>query len=91
MPDVGSGQTPTRRNPVFDVAPRNGYWTRQGRWINSPGRQADVYVFAWHGRDGEDVDHIDPLQWRFFVVAERDLPQDQTSSGFRRLMEIAAP
>ena len=85
------GTTPQRRNPAFDIAPRSGYWTREGEWIDSPGRQADVYVFAWHGGDDDHADHTDARQWRFFVVAERDLPQGQKSIGLRRLKEIAAP
>ena len=80
-----------RRKPVFDIAPRSGFWTRGGEWIDSPGRQADVYVFAWHGHDDNDADHTDPRQWCFFVVAERDLPQGQKSIGLRRLTAIAAP
>ena len=84
------GPTPPRRT-AFDIAPRSGYWTKEGEWIDSLGRQADVYVFAWHGRDDDHADHTDPQQWRFFVVAERDLPQGQKSIGLRRLEEIANP
>ena len=83
------GPTPPRRNPVFDIAPRSGYWTREGEWIDTPGRQADVYVFAWHECDDDHADHTDPQQWRFFVVAERDLPQGQKSIGLMRLTAIA--
>ena len=85
------GSTPSRRNPVFDIAPRNGYWTREGEWIDSPGRQADVYVLAWHAREDEHADHRDFGQWCFFVVAERDLPQSQKSIGLGRLEVIAVP
>ena len=72
-------ETPARRRaPQFDIAPRTGYWTQDGsRWVNSSGRPADLYVFAWHGerRDGY-ADHRDPDQWLFFVVAEQDLPRE---------------
>ena len=85
------GPTSPRRNPAFDIAPRSGYWIREGEWIDSPGRQADVYVFAWHGRDDPHVNHTDARQWRFLVVAERDLPQGQKSIGLRRLKEFATP
>lgn len=82
---------PRRRNTVFDIAPRSGFWTRGGLWIDSPGRQADVYVFAWHGCEDEHADHTDPGQWRFFTVAERDLPNGRKSIGLGRLKGIAAP
>ena len=85
------GPTPPRRKPAFDIAPRGGYWTREGEWIDSSGRQADVYVFAWHGRDDDHADQTDPQQWRFFVMAERDLPQGQKSIGLQRLAAIASP
>ena len=79
------GPPPPRRKPAFDIAPRSGFWTREGEWIDSPGRQADVYVFAWHGHDDDQADHTDPQQWCFFVVAEQDLPQAQKSIGLKRL------
>ena len=78
-------------NPAFDIAPRSGYWTREGEWIDTPGRHADVYVFAWHGRDDDHADHTDPGQWCFFVVAECCLPKGQKSIGLKRLTTIAAP
>ena len=41
---------PPQRIPRFDIAPREGYWPRDGReWKRCPGRHADIYVFAWHG------------------------------------------
>lgn len=85
------GQTPARGNPAFDIAPRRGYWTREGQWIDSPGRAADVYIFAWHGRGDNDADQTDPRQWRFFVVEERHLPQGQKSIRLRRLEDITVP
>ena len=54
-------------------------------WIDSPGRLADIYVFAWHGRDDDCANHTDPGQWLFFAVAERDLPKNQKSIGLGRL------
>ncbi len=85
------GPPPPRRTPAFDIAPRSGYWTREGEWIDTPGRHADVYVFAWHGSDDNHADHTDPRQWRFFVVAECYLPKGQKSIGLKRLTTIAAP
>ena len=73
-----------RRSPSFDIAPRTGCWTQDGRWVDSPGRPADLYVFAWHDerRDGY-TDHRDANQWLFFVVVEQDLPKNQKRIGFR--------
>ena len=85
------GPTPRRRTPAFDVAPRSGFWTREGVWIDSSGRQADIYVFAWHGRHDDHANHTDPGQWLFFAVAERDLPKGQKSIGLGRLNRIAEP
>ncbi len=85
------GPAPRQRAPAFDIAPRSGFWTREGVWIDTPGRQADMYVFAWHGRDDDRADHTDSGQWLFFVVAERDLPENQKSIGLGRLKAIAAP
>ena len=81
-----------RRNPGFDIRPRKGYWPKDGGpWVTDPGRPADVYVFAWHGKTDEQADHRDATQWRFFVVAERLLPTGQKSVGSNRLKRIADP
>ncbi len=81
-----------RRNPGFDVRPRKGYWPKDGgAWVTHPGRLADVYVFAWHGKADEEADHRDATQWRFFVVAERLLPTGHKSVGLSRLERIADP
>ena len=85
------GPTPPRRNSTFDIAHRSGYWPREGAWIDAPGRHADLYVFAWHGREDDHADHTNPRQWGFFVVAEQNLPQGQKSIGLRRLKEMASP
>ena len=85
------GPPSRRRTPAFDIAPRSGFWTRRGVWIDSPGRQADIYVFAWHGRDDDRADHTDSGQWLFFAAAEHDLPENQKSIGLGRLKAIAAP
>ncbi len=82
-----------RRAPRFDIATRTGYWTEDGsRWVNSPGRPADLYVFAWHDerRDGS-VNHRDANQWLFFVVAEQDLPKNQKTIGLTGLKAIVSP
>ncbi len=81
------------RSPRFDIAPRTGYWTQNGsQWVDSPGRPADLYVFAWHGeRRDRYADQRDANQWVFFVVAERDLPKNRKSIGLKALESISAP
>ena len=53
------------RSPRFDVAPRTGYWAKDGnQWVGSPGCPADIYVFAWHDERREGyANHRDPRQW----------------------------
>ncbi len=82
-----------RRDPRFDIAPRTGYWTEDGsRWMDSPGRPADIYVFAWHDERRDDsAGHRDPGQWLFFVVAEQDLPRNQKSIGLAGLKALVSP
>lgn len=81
------------RSPRFDVAPRTGYWTEDGsRWVDSPGRPADIYVFAWHDERREGyANHSDPCQWLFFVVAEQRLPKNRKSIGLTGLRAIVSP
>lgn len=64
-----------RPNPQFDIKP--------------PG-STDLYVYAWHGEEGDHADLRNPDQWQFFVVAERDLPNQQSIS-LNRLKEIRSP
>ena len=80
--------TNVKRVPSFDIAPRTGYWPEDGgEWIDSPGRPADLYVFAWHALK-MDVDQRDPSQWVFFVIAESDLPTGQKSISLNRLKAL---
>ena len=59
--------------------------------MDSPGRPADLYVFAWHGeRRDRYADQRDANQWVFFVVAERDLPKNRKSIGLKELESISA-
>ena len=89
-------ETPARRRSQrFDIVSRTGYWPQDGsRWVDldSPGRPADLYVFAWHNesRDGY-ADHRDTNQWLFFVVAEQDLPKNRKSIGLTGLNAIVSP
>jgi hypothetical protein len=64
---------------AFSIAPTKGYWLEGSTYVESPGRQAHIYVFAWHPVYDETVDHCDPDQWVFYVVASGDLPIGQKS------------
>jgi hypothetical protein len=44
------------------------------------GRNADLFIFAWHPRTDEAADHRDPRQWLFHVVAEPLLPLGKSIS-----------
>ena len=85
-------EAPIRR-PRFDIAPREGFWTRDGNaWMQfqEPSRPADIYVLAWHGeRQNKLANHCDPLQWQFFVVPEKRLPKSQKSIGLAGIERIA--
>ncbi len=86
------GESTPPRAPRFDIAPRTGYWSREGnQWVAEPGRPAHIYVFAWHGKDDKHANHRDPRQWHFFVVKKEDLPDAQKSIGLAGLEKIASP
>ena len=63
----------------FGIQPHSGYFAKDGTWIPTPlQRHADLYVFAWHPEEDPDIaDHRRPDQWKFFVVAEGNLPQNE--------------
>jgi hypothetical protein len=61
-------------SPRFDIAARTGRWETDGVFVRERGRAAHVYIFAHHPLTDEGADHRDPMQWRFYVVAEKDLP-----------------
>jgi hypothetical protein len=51
----------------FDLAPCTGYWFENGsKWMASPGRDAQVYVFAWNDTYGPTADHRNPDQRNSF-------------------------
>lgn len=74
----------------FDIAPRTGYWDENDIWHEEPGRHADVYVFAWHPDAEPSADQREPLSWEFYVVLERDLPE-QKSIGLNWIRDRAKP
>jgi hypothetical protein len=59
--------------PRYSIASKQGRWEGDV-WIAEPGRNADVFVFAWHKVLDDSCDHRDPLQWVFYAVAEPRLP-----------------
>jgi hypothetical protein len=64
---------------IFDIAPRTGWYDEAGIvWTKEAGRPAHVYVFAWNGQFGAAVDHRDPDQWEFFIVATAALSPQKT-------------
>ena len=63
------GSSPAR----FSIAVKTGRY-EGADWIPGAGRNADIFIFAWHGTTGADCDHADPAQWEFFVVSEVALP-----------------
>jgi hypothetical protein len=58
-----AGQSAPSR-PRFSIAEKTGRW-EGAEWIEEPGHNADLFVFAWHGRQGDGADHRDPAQWDF--------------------------
>jgi hypothetical protein len=74
----------------FDIARRTGYWDKESVWVDHPGRNADVYVLAWHGRYDDGADQRDETQWEYYVVPARSLP-NQKSIGLARVRRLAEP
>lgn len=72
--------SPRHSRASWDIRPRTGYWKEGTEWVPGPGRNADIYVFAHHPVTGDEADHRDALQWRFFVIATSDLPDTATLS-----------
>lgn len=57
----------------FDIAARKMRWENQC-WVKEPGRAAQIYIFAHHPLFDDRVDHRDPNQWDFYVIASAALP-----------------
>lgn len=83
-PAAGSSQ------PSFDIADRKGYWENGNTWIEEPGRNAHIYVMAYHGIEDDSADHRDPLQWVFYVLPTSILPNAKTIS-LRPLARLVEP
>jgi hypothetical protein len=79
-----------RPRPYFSIKEKVGRWERGDQWVEERGRNADLFIFAWHPVTDAGADHRDPQQWQFFVVAERDLPA-QGSLSLSRVRQFTNP
>jgi hypothetical protein len=71
---------------IFDIRERTGYFGEEGiSWHAGPGRNAQIYIFAWHPVVDETADHRDPNQWRFYVVPVADLPPGRKTIGLKAI------
>jgi hypothetical protein len=72
--------TPKRSSqPKFSIKTAKVHWTDGVNPKPLAGR-AEIYVFAYHPRKDDKADHRDPLQWTFYVVPTRDLPEAKSIS-----------
>ena len=72
----------------FSIAPKQAVWNPDYRALDAPQRVVDLYLFALHPEVGSKADHRRTDQWRFYVLAESDLP-DQKSIALPRLEGLA--
>lgn len=71
----------------FNIAPKKGVFVGP-LFESSPGRHADLYVFAWHGVIDQSADHRDVNQWTYFVCPTESLPMHQRSLTRARLEQL---
>jgi len=84
------GDTPSKGQ--FDIAPRKGYYDDGSAWVDHIGRNAHIYVFAWHPEINPEVaDHRDPMQWQFFVVPEPLLSRTAKTISLSAVRRLAGP
>jgi hypothetical protein len=70
--------TPKRASqPRFSIRAAKLHWTDGVNPRPLPGR-AEIYIFAYHPIKNDTADHRDPLQWTFYVVRTRDLPEGES-------------
>jgi hypothetical protein len=79
--------------PVFDIYVRPGHFVGDSAYIPNPDRirLAQIYVFALHAITDATVDHADPLQWSFYVVAGDRLPTGQKTITLSRVASLTQP
>jgi hypothetical protein len=75
--------------PRFSIASKTGRWEGP-KWIAAPGRNAEIFIFAWHPVRDDSCDHRKPDQWQFYVIPETALPS-QKSLGLAQVEVLAAP
>jgi len=77
---------------VWDIAPRTGFWVDGIKWVPHIGRNAEIFVFAFHPGLDETTDHRDAAQWLFHIVAANNLPEAKSLSrpALARLAEPVA-
>ncbi len=76
--------------PCFSIKEKKGRWDGGDKWIEERGRNAEIFVFAWHPGTSRDADHRNPHQWEFFVIPERELPT-QSSISLSRIRPLTEP
>lgn len=79
-----------RPSRAFRSGKKAGRWEEGDRWVPEPGRNADIFIFAWHPVTSAEADHRDPNQWEFFVLPERELPTQATIT-LSRIRKLAEP
>ena len=80
--------------PRFRIVPTKSYWDNAtGIWIETePQRWADLYIFAFHPVEDEDVaDHRRPKQWEFYLVPEQELRPLQKTIGLNPVRSLGSP
>ena len=66
----------------YGIAPATGFYERNvWKKLPCPQRLSEVYLFAHHPIEGEAADHWNARQWKFSVVAERELPNAKSISS----------
>ena len=79
--------------PRFSVKQPKQSWNGAKMVDVEPGTHlADIYTFAWHGESKSGVaDHRNSTQWRFYVIASKQLPEAQSSVGLAVLDKLRKP
>ncbi len=82
----------TKRPSVasWDIGARKYVWQNE-EWTSKPGRNAEIYVLAWHPETDRIIaDHRDPWQWEFFVIPADALPPNKRM-GMTAARKLAHP
>ena len=82
-----AGDAPSKG--VFDIAIRKGFYDGT-EWNEAEGRNADIYVFAFHPVADDTADQRDPAQWHFYVVPTSQLPATKRI-GLPAVARLASP